>query len=320
MDIKPNFPIKGSPDSVYNNSILSALVNNIGAIPEDNGMAVYLDFEMEDNISDSENGMPILKLGTKTKHFSLEPHTVTYNSVSPKHEVEVEYIHSLSTNIIKRLFELGEENAKNIRKELGGSALDLDLNIEPPPSKIKVSFWRNPIQWIKDLFSPRVQYIWAPGQTIVAKHQRIISKILALSSLVNNKTRRGMATTIICGAKLGAILQDCNGFQMSPIEDITIKSMYLIGVLHGHSVYVNPNMSWNDNRILVFRKGDALEPGLQLAYKQNDLQIVNIPSTDLYFYNGHDSELVGNIKLVEVGSHPEYNFITTTFDSINDLI
>ena len=39
-------------------------------------------------------------------------------------------------------------------------------------------------------------------------------------------------------------------------------SLYPIGSVAGVNIYVDPNMSWQDTRICIGRKGDANSPGL----------------------------------------------------------
>jgi hypothetical protein len=39
-------------------------------------------------------------------------------------------------------------------------------------------------------------------------------------------------------------------------------SLYPIGSVAGVNIYVDPNMSWQDTRMVIGRKGDANSPGL----------------------------------------------------------
>ena len=96
--------------------------------------------------------------------------------------------------------------------------------------------------------------------------RRVVSKILAAGNIIASRGRRGPANFVVTNAHVATALADVAQFTFAPMANTINQnngSLYPIGTLAGMTVYVDPNMEWNDTRVLVGRKGTDEEPGLK---------------------------------------------------------
>lgn len=96
--------------------------------------------------------------------------------------------------------------------------------------------------------------------------RRVVSKILASGNIIASRGRRGPANFVVTNAHIASALADVAQFTFAPMANTINQnngSLYPIGTLAGMTVYVDPNMEWNDTRVLVGRKGTDEEPGLK---------------------------------------------------------
>jgi hypothetical protein len=96
--------------------------------------------------------------------------------------------------------------------------------------------------------------------------RRILSKILAAGNVVAQRGRRGPANFIVTNLQLASAIQDNAQFTAAPLTNAINQnngSLYPVGTIAGMTLYVDPNMKYNDTRVLVGRKGADEEPGLK---------------------------------------------------------
>jgi len=96
--------------------------------------------------------------------------------------------------------------------------------------------------------------------------RRLYSRILAAANVVANQGRRGPANFLVTNAAIASALQDISQFTFAPFTNTLTQNngtLYPVGSLAGMTVYVDQNMSYNDNRVCVGRKGGDDEPGLK---------------------------------------------------------
>ena len=96
--------------------------------------------------------------------------------------------------------------------------------------------------------------------------RRLYSRILAAANVVANQGRRGPANFLVSNAAIASALQDISQFTFAPFTNTLTQNngtLYPVGSLAGMTVYVDQNMSYNDNRVCVGRKGGDDEPGLK---------------------------------------------------------
>jgi hypothetical protein len=81
--------------------------------------------------------------------------------------------------------------------------------------------------------------------------------------------------------------------------------MYNLGSISGVQIYVDPNMQWNDTRVLVGRKGDSNSTGLVfMPYLMAQSTSIIAEST-----MAPKVAVKSRFALVEAGHYPEDNYI-----------
>lgn len=106
----------------------------------------------------------------------------------------------------------------------------------------------------------------AANENMYTVQRRILSKVLAAGNVIAQRGRRGPANFIVTNLQLATAIQDNAQFTVAPMTQSINQnngSLYPVGTIAGMTVYVDPNMSFSDTRILVGRKGADEEPGLK---------------------------------------------------------
>lgn len=147
------------------------------------------------------------------------------------------------------------------------------------------------------------------GEVMGTVQRRIMTKILAASNIIAVRGRRGAGTFAVCSGTIGTALQDCAGFVPYPLSN-TISangnSLYPIGNLAGISIYVDPNMAFNDYRVCVGRKGKENEPGIVfMPYLMAD----KVETTSEFTFAPAIS-LKSRFAVVEAGIYPQTQYYT----------
>ncbi len=104
------------------------------------------------------------------------------------------------------------------------------------------------------------------NENLYTVQRRILSKILAAGNIVAQRGRRGPANFIVTNLAIASAIQDNAQFTAAPLTNSVNQnngSLYPVGTIAGMTLYVDPNMQFNDTRILVGRKGADAEPGLK---------------------------------------------------------
>ena len=94
--------------------------------------------------------------------------------------------------------------------------------------------------------------------------KRIMALILAAGNVVMQRGRRGPANFIVTNIKMATALQSNSQYSFSPMANTFNQnngSLYPLGTISGMTLYVDPNMVYEDTRVLVGRKGASDEPG-----------------------------------------------------------
>lgn len=147
------------------------------------------------------------------------------------------------------------------------------------------------------------------GEVMGTIQRRIMTKIIAASNIIAVRGRRGAGTFAVVSGTIGTALQDCAGFMPYPLSN-TISangnSLYPIGALAGISIYVDPNMPFNDTRVCVGRKGKDNEPGIVfMPYLMADKV-----ETTSEFTMAPVISLKSRFAVVEAGIYPQTQYYT----------
>jgi hypothetical protein len=139
--------------------------------------------------------------------------------------------------------------------------------------------------------------------------RRLFSRILAAANVVANRGRRGPANFIVTNANLASAMQDISQFTFAPFANTLTQNngtLYPVGSLAGMTVYVDQNMRFADNRILVGRKGGDDEPGLKFMPYMMAESIQTISEGTM----SPKIAVKSRYALVEAGFHPESLYFT----------
>ena len=102
------------------------------------------------------------------------------------------------------------------------------------------------------------------GETTHAVQRKLITKIAHASNYIATEGRVGPAQYLITNGGLAAALQDIAGYTINPVKSKINGSgqLYPVGSIGDISIYVDPYMRYNDNRIVLGRKNNPDQPGI----------------------------------------------------------
>ena len=104
---------------------------------------------------------------------------------------------------------------------------------------------------------------------------------------------------------------------MAPLPntiDQTTSSLSPMGTFMDMTVYIDPNMAWNDTRVLVGRKGADDEPGLKFCVYMMAESIETIDSNTM----SPKLAVKSRYALVEAGFYPQTQYFTFYVDVPRD--
>lgn len=173
---------------------------------------------------------------------------------------------SINKHILSRAFALGWQNNYDVYQTQG---FTLNLTVDPTqtasagttPSFIGKN--DTGLSWSGNV---PVYANYGGFENLSTAQQRVVSKIHAASNLIHTRGRRGPANFVITNAQILSALNIVKGFSLAPFDNTLNQSsgqLYPAGTLFGMTVYVDPNMTWDDTRVLVGRKGADIEPGIK---------------------------------------------------------
>ena len=102
------------------------------------------------------------------------------------------------------------------------------------------------------------------GETTHAVQRKLITKIAHASNFIATEGRVGPAQYLITNGGLAAALQDIAGYTINPVKSKLNGQgqLYPVGSIGDISIYVDPYMKYNDNRIVLGRKNNPDQPGI----------------------------------------------------------
>lgn len=144
---------------------------------------------------------------------------------------------TISKQIVMKLFEMGDLNRESAPANNGTTVFDLDVDT-----------------YIQDL----------GGETSHAAQRKLVTKILHASNFIATEGRVGPATFVVTNGRLGAALADISGYTINPVKSNinATGQLYPMGTIGEVQIYVDPYMTYNNNRMLVGRKNNPDLPGV----------------------------------------------------------
>ncbi len=146
---------------------------------------------------------------------------------------------TISKQIVAKIFEMGDENRKSAPMRNATDTL-FDLNTNYATSN------------------------GVGGETTHAVQRKLITKIMHASNFIATEGRVGPAQYLITNGGLAAALADITGYTINPVKSKINGSgqLYPVGSIGDISIYVDPYMKYNDNRIVIGRKNNPDQPGI----------------------------------------------------------
>lgn len=175
---------------------------------------------------------------------------------------------SINNRILDRIFKLGVTNAKTQK-----DYQNVDLNLYFGPNNVSMSTLTN--KYV-DIHGNNLGANWTVkavsntnsniDSTLIYAQRRIMSRLLAAANLIASVSRRGRGQFAVTNAHILSALQDNAAFVVAPMVNTLTQngqnSLYFAGSVAGLNLYVDPYMTWEDNRVCVGRKSNGKEPGV----------------------------------------------------------
>jgi hypothetical protein len=156
------------------------------------------------------------------------------------------------------------------------------------------------------------------GETTHAVQRKLITKIAHASNYIATEGRVGPAQYIITNGGLAAALSDISGYTLNPTKSKMNASgqLYPVGSIGDISIYVDPYMRYNDNRIVLGRKNNPDQPGI-IFVPYLMAQSISIISEATF---APRMLLRSRYAVTEVGWYPQKQFMTINVIDANQYL
>jgi hypothetical protein len=156
------------------------------------------------------------------------------------------------------------------------------------------------------------------GETTHAVQRKLITKIAHASNFIATEGRVGPAQYLITNGGLAAALQDIAGYTINPVRSKMNASgqLYPVGSIGDISIYVDPYMKYNDNRIVLGRKNNPDQPGI-IFVPYLMAQSISVISEATF---APRMLLRSRYAVTEVGWYPQKQFMTILVKDNNGLL
>jgi hypothetical protein len=156
------------------------------------------------------------------------------------------------------------------------------------------------------------------GETTHAVQRKLITKIAHASNYIATEGRIGPAQYLITNGGLAAALQDIAGYTINPVKSKMNAQgqLYPVGSIGDISIYVDPYMKYNDNRIVLGRKNNPDQPGI-IFVPYLMAQSITVISEATF---APRMLLRSRYAIAEVGWFPQKQFMTIKVDDSKGLL
>jgi hypothetical protein len=156
---------------------------------------------------------------------------------------------------------LVNELSQVISKQIVGKLFEMgDLNRQSAPGFVEGSETSTIFDFDVDTYAGSFN----GGETALSFQRKLITKIKNASGYIATEGRIGHATYIVTNHTMAAAMTEGATYAQSPVDSSIngAGQLYPMGKIAGMTVYVDPNMRYDDKRILVGRKNNADQPGV----------------------------------------------------------
>ena len=217
---------------------------------------------------------------------------------------------SINKHILSRAFALGWQNHYDFNNVDG---VNLNLTLVDQGAGVITARFIGKDNNLVNLELPEVQVYGSSSATTFENQgtfqRRIQSKVLAAANVVAQRGRRGPGNFIVTNLQVATALQDSAQFTFYPLANTINQNngaLYPLGTIAGMTIYVDPNMKYEDTRVLVGRKGADEEPGLKFMPYLMAESIQTIAEGTM----APKIAVKSRYALVEAGFHPQTQYFT----------
>jgi len=222
---------------------------------------------------------------------------------------------SINKHILSRVFALGWKNHVKAN-EVEGINLNIDTTAVTNSTTPAFVYPENNAAVPATMVLPGYKAV-PTGATTTFENEdtaikRLMARILAAGNVVMQRGRRGPANFIVTNVKVATALQTNSQYAFSPMANTFNQnngSLYPLGTIAGMTLYVDPNMVYEDTRVLVGRKGASDEPGTVFC------PYLMAESVKLITEGTGAPKVIikSRYALVDAGWHPETQYLTLYF-------
>ena len=178
-----------------------------------------------------------------------------------------------------------------------------------------------PLRGTDSIFDLDTSYAGAgivSGETTHAVQRKLITKIAHASNFIATEGRVGPAQYLVTNGGLAAAIQDIAGYTINPVKSKINGQgqLYPVGQIGDISVYVDPYMRYNDNRIVLGRKNNPDQPGV-IFVPYLMAQSISLISEATF---APRILLRSRYAITEVGFFPQKQFMTIQVTDANGLL
>ena len=202
----------------------------------------------------------------------------------------------ISKEIVNKLFEMGELNRQSaplLPSGSGATIFDFDVNAYLQNSGLS-------------------------GETSHAVQRKLITKLVNASNYIATEGRVGPATFVVTNGNLAAALMDIHAYSINPVKAKMNGQgqLFPVGTIGEMTIYVDPYMKYNDNRMLVGRKNAPDQPGIVfIPYLM--AQEINIISEATF---APRMLLRSRYAVGELGWYPQKQYLTIYVDDPDQVL
>lgn len=197
---------------------------------------------------------------------------------------------TISKQIVSKIFEMGDLNRLSAPLNGANSIFDLDT-----------SYVTN-----------------VGGETTHAVQRKLVTRIAHASNYIATEGRVGPAQYLVTNGGLAAALSDISGYTLNPVKSKINGQgqLYPVGSIGDISIYVDPYMRYNDNRIVLGRKNNPDQPGI-IFVPYLMAQSISVISEATF---APRMLLRSRYAVTEVGWFPQKQFMTINVTDANQLL
>jgi hypothetical protein len=207
---------------------------------------------------------------------------------------------TISRQIVDKIFSLGSTNRNNSPLAYGTTTIQATAST------------------IFDLNTVYAGSSIVGGETTHAVQRKLITKMVHASNYIATEGRVGPAQFAVTNGGLAAALMDIAGYTINPVKSkITGQGqLYPVGQIGDISIYVDPYMKYNDNRIVLGRKNNPDQPGL-IFIPYLMAQSISVISEATF---APRMLLRSRYAIADVGFFPEKQYMTIVVTDANQLL